>query len=405
MNDIRKFFTSDFQLRRRVALATLSLLMGFASISTDIYLPAMPAIAVDFEASPGVLEWSVSGYLLGAALGQLFWGPFSDRFGRKPPIFTGVVIFTIGSAGCAMAGNPATFIIWRLVQAFGACAGVVLSRVMVRDLYDDARAARVLSSLLIATSIAPLIGPVVGSEILAIAGWRMIFWALVGVGAVTLGFVLVLPETLGAAATPQFRLHSTFHRYLDLSRNRRFMNFCGASGCLSAALFAYVAGSPFAFISYHHVPEGNYGLLFASGVIGVMAGNVLNTRLVTRYGATRMLHAGALVAAAAGLAAAFASSTDFGGIAGLFIPLLLVLFASGMIVANAFVGATSQFPHMAGSASALIGAIQFGCGMIGSLLVGAFADGTVRPLGWVVCIASVGALRCARQALSGRGEP
>ena len=120
-------------------LATLSMLMGFASISTDLYLPAMPAMSRALGAGTGVVEWTVSGYLIGFSLGQLLWGPISDRFGRRPPVAIGLVLFVIGSAGCALADSAATMILWRVVQAVGACAGVVLARAMVRDLYQGSR--------------------------------------------------------------------------------------------------------------------------------------------------------------------------------------------------------------------------------------------------------------------------
>ncbi|MGC3990683.1 MAG: MFS transporter [Chthoniobacteraceae bacterium] len=179
-------------------LIILSLLMGFASISTDLYLPAMPAIGASFGTKAGMIEWTISGYLVGFSLGQLLWGPLGDRYGRLVPVALGLALFAIGSAGCALAGSAWAMIGWRVVQAVGACAGVVLARAMVRDLYTGNRAAQMMSTLMTVMAIAPLLGPTVGGQILALGSWRAIFWTLVGVGLATLALLLALPETLPA---------------------------------------------------------------------------------------------------------------------------------------------------------------------------------------------------------------
>ena len=163
-------------------LAVLSALMGFASISTDFYLPAMPAIANALGATAGSVEYTISSFLIGFSLGQLFWGAVSDKYGRRIPVAIGLVLFIIGSAGCAMSQSIEMIIVWRIVQAFGACAGVVLSRAMVRDLYQGPRAAQMLSTLIAVMAIAPLLGPILGGQIDAFAGWRAIFWTLVVLG-------------------------------------------------------------------------------------------------------------------------------------------------------------------------------------------------------------------------------
>ena len=177
-------------------LATLSALLGFASISNDVYLPAMPTMAQSLHATPGSIEWTISGYLIGFSLGQLFWGPVGDRYGRRIPVAAGLILFLIGATGCAMAGSGTTLIVFRVIQALGACAGVVLARAMVRDLYEGDRAAQMLSTLMTVMAIAPLVGPILGGQILGFAGWRHIFWTLDVVGLLTLIAVMRLPETL-----------------------------------------------------------------------------------------------------------------------------------------------------------------------------------------------------------------
>src|SRR4051812_37382649 len=250
--------------------------MGFASISTDLYLPAMPAMGRALGADAGTVELTVSGCLIGFSLGQLLWGPIGDRYGRRGPVAIGLVLFVIGSAGCALAGSAAGMIGWRVVQAVGACAGVVLARAMVRDLYEGERAAQMLSTLMTVMAIAPLLGPVLGGQILALAGWRAIFWTLVGVGLLTLAAVLAMPETLPANRRNREPLSRALVRYGDLIRQPRLLGYAGAGGFFYGGIFTYVAGTPFAYITYHHVPPQLYGLLFALGIVGIMAANLAN---------------------------------------------------------------------------------------------------------------------------------
>lgn len=372
----------------------LSLLMGFASISTDLYLPAMPAMGRSLDASPGSVEWTISGYLVGFSLGQLFWGPLSDRYGRRLPVAIGIVLFVIGSAGCALAGTTSAIITWRIVQAIGASAGVVLSRAMVRDLYQGYRAAQMLSTLITVMAVAPLVGPLIGGQILLLAGWRPIFWALVGIGTATLFALMSLPETLPGDRRSREGTVAALVSYGELLRNRRLLGYAGAGGFFYGGMFAYVAGTPFAYITYHHLPAQLYGLLFAAGMVGIMAANMINSRMVRRLGSDRLMIRGTMLAAGSGLVVALAALTDWGGLWGLAAPLFVFASATGFIVANSIAGALSDFPDRAGAVSALVGALQYGSGIIGSGLVGAFADGTPWSMGWVIALAGLGSLAC-----------
>ena len=373
-------------------LAVLSLLMGFASISTDLYLPAMPMMSHSLHANEGMVELTISGYLLGFSLGQLLWGPISDRYGRRPSVAIGLVLFVIGSAGCALSGSALAMIGWRVVQALGACASVALSRAMVRDLYEGVRAAQMLSILITVMAIAPLIGPLVGGQIVALAGWRAIFWTLVGIGIATLAALFTIPETLPAARRNQESLGRAMARYGDLLRDRRILGYAGAGGFCYAAMFAYVAGTPFVYITYYHVPEQLYGLLFGLGIIGIMASNLLNSYLVSRFDCDRMLLAGTIIASFSAVMVALFARTGWGGLWGLVVPLFVFVSATGFIVANSITGALDSFPECAGTVSALVGAVQYGSGIVGSGLVGIFANGTPWPMGWVIAICGIGSL-------------
>ena len=373
-------------------LAVLSMLMGFASISTDLYLPAMPLMGRSLGAETGVIELTISTYLIGFSLGQLFWGPISDRYGRRSSVAVGLVLFVIGSAGCALAESAHHLIVWRIVQAVGACAGVALSRAMVRDLYEGNRAAQMLSTLITVMAIAPLIGPSVGGQIAAFSGWRAIFWVLVGVGLVTLAALLSIPETLPAARRNQEPLGGAMIRYIAILRDKRVLGYIGTGAFLYAGMYAYVAGTPFAYISYYHVPAEKYGLLFGLGIVGIMFANILNSRLVLRYGYDRVLFTGCFICACSAVIAASAAGSGWGGLWGLVAPLFVFASTTGLIVANSITGAMALYPERAGAVSALTGALQYGSGIVGSGLVGILADGTPRPMGWVIGVAGIGCL-------------
>lgn len=377
-------------------LAILSVLMGFGSISTDLYLPAMPAMSRFLGADAGTIELTVSGYLVGFSLGQLLWGPISDRHGRRAPIAVGLVLFTIGSAGCALAGSAGVMVSWRVVQAVGASAGVVLARAIVRDLYTGSRAAQMLSTLITVMTIAPLVGPVLGGQILAWAGWHAIFWTLVGVGFATLAALLTLPETLPPRRRNRESLGGALARYGQLLHDRRLLAYAGTGGFFYAGMYAYVAGTPFAYITYHHVPAERYGFLFAASMVGIMIANLVNVRLVPRVGSDRLLAWGVAAAAVLGMLVALAAWTGWGGLWGLVAPLLAYAATAGFIVANSIAGAMANFPGNAGAVSALIGAIHYGSGIFSSLLLGILADGTPRPMGCIIALTGIGSLLAIR---------
>lgn len=383
-------------------LVVLGTLLGFASISTDLYLPALPRMAEALGAEQSALELTVSGYLVGFSAGQLLWGPISDRYGRRSPVAVGLVIFVLGAAGCALSTTAGQLILWRVVQALGASAGVVLARAMVRDLYSRDRAARVLSTLMTVMAVAPLVGPTVGGQILRVADWPAIFWTLVAIGLATLLALTTIPETLPRDRRTAEPMGQALAGYGELLGNHRLMGYAAAGGFYFVGVFAYVAGTPFAFISYHGLSPQLYGLIFAAGIVGPMVTNLVNSRLVMRVGSDWMLWVGSLGAAASGLLVALVARTGLGGIGGLAGALFLFVAMNGFINANMVSGALASVLGRVGAASALVGAIQYGGGVLGSALVGAFADSTPWPLGWVVALSGLGTLASALLALRSR---
>jgi DHA1 family bicyclomycin/chloramphenicol resistance-like MFS transporter len=350
--------------------------MAFASISTDFYLPAMPAMVDSLHASAGQIEFSITSYLIGFSLGQLLWGSIGDRYGRRLPVAVGLLLFVLGSSGCAMSGDAITMIIWRTVQAVGACASVVLARAMIRDLYQGYRAAQMLSTLLTIMAVAPLLGPTIGGVILMLGSWHLIFWMLAAFGLVTLAALYTLPETLPTKRRNYEQFGSAFRRYGELLRDGHFLGNASASGFYYGGMFAYIAGTPFAYIDYYHLSPQAYGILFGSSIVGIMLVNQINARLVKYFGGDRLMRHGAFLVAFATVWLAIDAWSGLGGLPGLAAPLFVFIAASGLIIANSIAGAMNRLPHVAGSASALIGAIQYGTGVIGSGLVGLWTDGT-----------------------------
>lgn len=367
----------------------LSLLLGFASISTDLYLPAMPRMGVDLGASQGQLELTVSGYLLGFALGQLFWGPVSDRFGRKVPLMLGIAIFVVGAAGCALSTDATQLIASRVMQALGASAAVVLGRAMVRDLFHKDEAARMLSTLMLIMGIAPMIGPSVGAQILAFSSWHAIFWTLVGIGTVTLIGLSRTAESHPRSSRMGGNLGQAFSAYGQHFRNAKLMAYAAILACFGAGVFAYVAGSSFVFIEYYALPPQSYGLIFAAGIGGIMLSNTVNLRFVSRVGSDRMLLVGTSIAAIAGLIIVVVASTGVGGWLGLALALFAYIGMNGLIGANTIAGGLASVDHGTGSASALLGFAQYGGGMVGSALVSLLANGTPMPMAVIVCAGTI----------------
>lgn len=385
--------------------ALLSVLLGFASISTDLYLPALPSMGESLRASQGILELTISGYLLGFSFGQLFWGPVSDRYGRKGPLLAGIAIFIIGAAGCALSTDAWQMIGWRIVQAVGASAAVVLGRAMVRDLFDQQEAARTLSTLMMIMSIAPMLGPSLGAQILAFSSWHFIFWTLVLIGLLTLAGVGRTAESLPADQRNHGGLGTAFANYGQHFRNPRLMAYAGTLGCFAAGIFAYVAGSSFVFIEFYSLSPNIYGLVFATGIVGLMLANAVNRRLVNRFGSEKLLLTGAFLGTAAGLALLVQAWTGWGGLPAFAGILFIFVGMNGLIGANAIAGGLASVRQGTGSAAALLGFAQYGGGMVGSAMVGTLANGTPMPMASIIAVSALAATGCAMVLLRDDANP
>lgn len=359
----------------------LSGLMAFASLSTDIYLPAMPVMAAELQ---GDAELTITGFLIGFAVAQLIWGPIGDRLGRRTPLFIGMVLFIIGSVGCALSVSIDQIIFWRVFQALGACTGPMLARAMVRDLFARTRAAQMLSTLTIVMAIAPIIGPLLGGQLISVTSWHAIFWLLAGIGLLMLLALRWLPETLPPERRQQGSPLKAFHHYGQLLRNRIFIRYTLSLTCYYVAAYAFITGSPDVYIRYFGVEPQHYGWLFAVNILGLMTMSLVNRRLVQRYALGDLLKVALVVASLAMVAMAFSVKLHHGGLVGIALCVFLFFSMNGVIAATSTAAALDEAGEFAGSASAFIGALQYGSGIVSSLLLAGLRDGTPWTMTWIM---------------------
>src|SRR5215831_8901276 len=245
----------------------LGMLTAFGPLSTDMYLPALPALTASFGTSPGRVQLTLSAFFIGFGAGQLVYGPLADRWGRKPPMLAGVSLYAVASMLCALSAGVGALIALRLLQGFGACAGPLIARAVVRDVYERDRAARMLSLLMLIMGAAPLTAPLLGGQLLLASGWRSIFAVQAAFGALCfLAAWSGLAETLDEAKRSRAGVRAMVARYGALLRSRVYVGYAVSSGAAFAGMFAYFAGSPFVFIRLYGVPPQNYGFLFALNV-------------------------------------------------------------------------------------------------------------------------------------------
>lgn len=356
----------------------LASLTAFSPLSIDMYLPSFPQIALDFGVPVANVELSLATFFIGLSFGQLLYGTATDRFGRKKPLYVGLSIYCVASIVCAFAPNVETLIVLRLFQALGACGGIVIARAMVRDLFDHSESARVFSLLMLIMGVAPILAPLIGGYVALFFGWRAIFGIVSVISMICLIAVYkFLPET--REPNPNVRVGRAFGVYLNILKDREFLGFALAGGLAQAGMFAYITGSPFVFIELFGIPAEHFGWVFGSNALGLIALSQINARVVRSVNPTKILRVCLLVTAVFSLMLIAAGVLGF-GFWGVAIPIFLYVASLGMILPNATAGALSKQTENAGSASALIGTLQYGLAAIASSLVSYFNNGTSLPM-------------------------
>lgn len=366
-------------------LMVLAGLSAFAPLSIDMYLPALPVMARDLHGDAAQASLTVAAFFAGLCLGQLVHGPLSDRIGRRGPLLFGLALYVAAGACAALAPSIPVLVAARFIQAFGGCAGLVVSRATVRDRFTPQQSAQVFSLLLLVMSIAPIIAPLIGSWILLLGSWRAIFWLLTGFGAlVGLATFWGLPETRSAETAAQARSESPLAAYRAILGERQVMAYALAAGFSHMGLLTYLAISPEVLVSGFHLSPQTYGWVIALNGAGLVTTNWINRRLLARLGYNPILRAANVGSIAASSMLLIDAATGMGGLLGITVPLFFMVGMIGFTQPNAIAGALSSDPQRAGSISALVGFFQFGGGAIGAAVAGAFHDGTPRPMAMVI---------------------
>jgi len=370
-------------LNRIPSVARLTLILGalaaFAPLATDMYLASFPALVRHFRTDMTHVQNSVSVFFLGLAAGQLFYGPLIDRFGRRIPLLAGEVLFTVSSLALILVPHIDQFLAVRLLQAIGGCSGMVVGRAVIQDLFAEREAAGVLSGVMMVQAIAPIAAPVLGAYLLEFGGWRSIFMLLTLFGAACCGVTAWgLPETLPSSGRRREGIGPMILVYLGLLGQRSFVVPAVVGGLGISSMFAFIAGSPFVFMTLYGASARQYGLLFALNALASVIFAQGNRYLLRRF-PVHLVFSGAivvnLVAAAALLAVAGVHSLPV-----FLLPLWFVVATVPVLGANSTAIAMAASSDRAGSASGLIGVMQFGMASIASALVGLFANGTAYPM-------------------------
>ena len=364
----------------------LGALSAFGPLAIDFYLPAFPAMAQAFATDEKHVQTTLAAYFLGLSIGQLAYGPVADRFGRRKPLLFGVTLFTLASLACAYAPNLDTLVLARFVQALGGCAGMVLSRAIVSDKCDPVASAKVFSQLMLVMGLAPILAPMLGGVLVNLAGWQSIFLVLsLFSAACLLAVSLGLPESL-PADMPRQPLSGALRQYLRLLNDRVFLGHALTGGIAIAGMFAYIAGSPFVFIKLYGVPAEHYGWLFGTNAAGFILVAQVNARLLAKRGPAFLLVRAVWMYLAAGLMLLGVSALRPSQLWPLLVPLFVCIASLGCIIPNASACAMSGQGARAGSASALMGCLQFSVAAGAAALVGLLHDGSAVPMTLVISL-------------------
>lgn len=367
-------------------------LMASGPLSTDMYLPSLPSLAGYFSTSVSLVTWTLSIYLAGYAVGQLTYGPVSDRFGRRPALLAGMALFATASAACVFAPNIETLIVARFFQAFGACSGQVVGRAVIRDLHDREGVTRMLAYTMVIMGLTSTVSPVIGGLLTVWIGWRSIFALLAVFGLIMAVTVFrTLDESLAKPDPAATRLGPMVQNFRRLLANRSFAGYTLSLCFIFGSLFTYLAGSSFVFMGVFGLAPHEYGFVFTAVGGTSVVGSLLTGRLAKRFEASTMFGFAAAGAAAGSIALVIVSLAG-GGIVAHVLPLTVVTFGLGVMMPAGFAGALAPHPEIAGTASSLIGFLQSMFAMVAGFIVGALFNGTSLPMSAMIAALTVSSL-------------
>ena len=362
----------------------LGALQAFAPLSIDMYLPAMPVMEAVFHTSAAAVQITMVTFLLGYAVGQSLYGPITDRFGRKPPLYASLLLFIAASAACALAPSIPLISAFRLLQAIGACGGAVMSRAMVRDLFRPQDLRRIFSMLVLVLGVSPVVAPMFGSYLLLWFGWKAAFVAQATLGVACMaGMHFRLPESLGHDARRPLDWDAVTSAYTQLLKDRTFLGASVVCGFSSAGTFAYITSAPFVFISLYKVSTEHFGWLFGVVAAGMVLASQINGRMSHQIPLWRVLRNANLVQLGAGLVLLATVLSGVGGLGGVFLGVFAYVSAQGFVFPNGSAIAMMRHGKIAGTASALLGTNQFLIAAVTTTFLG-FLDNPAVPMAVVI---------------------
>jgi DHA1 family bicyclomycin/chloramphenicol resistance-like MFS transporter len=380
---------------RAQVVLILGALSAFGPLSIDMYLPGLPELGRRLDAPAWAVQLTLTACLAGLALGQIVAGPLSDRFGRRGPLLAGVACYAAVSLLCAVAPSVEVLVVLRFVQGMSGAAGIVIARAIVRDMHSGVAAARFFSLLMLVNGLAPILAPVIGGQVLRVTSWRGVFVVLTAIGAALfLAAATGLRETLPPDKRHPGGVVETVRTFARLLSDRAFLGHALACGLAFGAMFAYISGSPFVIQDIYGASPQLFSLMFAANALGLVAASQANRALLRRFEPRAILRAALSVQALAGvvLLAVVASG---GGVWGI-VPLLFVVVASlGLVMPNATALALADHPRVAGSASGLLGVLQFIVGAATAPLVGVGGTTTALPMALTIAVLGVGGVLSA----------
>lgn len=377
-------------------LIFVGLVTALGPISTDMYLPGFPAISTELGVPQSLVQYTVTAFLAGVAIGQLLYGPLSDRIGRKLPLCVGIVVYAVASVGCALAENISVLIAWRFAQGVGGCAGIVIGRAMVRDRFGSMGSAKAFSLMMTVVAVGPMIAPVIGGWLTGF-GWRAIFAVLALFGAfLAASVVKSIDETLAVDRRTRGGVTQVVAQYRATFKSTQLLSYTVVAGLMQSALFAYVVSAPFVLIDVYGIPPQYFGFVFFANTAGLIAASQINAAIVGRCGPERILGIALLWPVGLSITLIVALLLGFSSIYLVLSVLFGLLVGHGFISPNAAALGLSKHGEQAGTASAVMGVTQFGLGIVTIFMTSLFEATSALPLALVIGACSCLALACHR---------
>jgi len=370
----------------------LGLLAMLMPLSIDMYLPALPVISAQFGVPAGSAQMTLSTYILGFALGQLFYGPMADSLGRKPVILGGTLVFAVAAVACALAQTIDHLIIMRFFHGLAAAAASVVINALMRDIYPKEECSRLMSFVMLVTTIAPLVAPMAGGAVLVWFSWHMIFWILALAALLASAMIFFfIDETLPVERRQKFHIRTTIGNFASLFRHKRVLSYMLASGFSFAGMFSFLSAGPFVYIELNHVSPQHFGYYFALNIVFLFIMTIINSRFVRRVGALNMFRAGLWIQFV--MAVWLVVSAFLGvGFWALVVGVAAFVGCVAMVSSNAMAVILDEFPHMAGTASSLAGTFRFGIGAIVGALLAMATFSTAWPMLWAMAFCATSSI-------------